>query len=356
MTPLQQYFYYVLAPSVTTNDENLDYYYDFSQSILEYTNVFTQLNLQWKWQHVARQNFKEIIAQIATNTNSLKPFVLNLCDGDDTNEAPGVSIIYELEKQGIIYSGANAFFYNITTSKIPMKQAFDAHQIPNSKWKIIHTDVVNNVEGLQVPILIKPAVSGGSMGISVKNVVHSNTELQQRVAEIAKGYRGWNLMVDGLFAEEFIVGEEFTTFIIGNYNSPETCIIYEPIHREFHESLAKEEQFLSFDRLWEIYEEETAMPNNANFYEYQKCASATDIAILKKLTLDVFIACKGVGYARLDFRKSESTSNFYCLEINAQCGLSEDENYTSIGAILRVSNVSFAEVIQHIIEEALRRL
>ena len=43
------------------------------------------------------------------------------------------------------------------------------------------------------------------------------------------------------------------------------------------------------------------------------------------------------------------------LEANAQCGLSEDEDYTSIGAILKVSNVSFTEVIIEILKDALRR-
>lgn len=43
------------------------------------------------------------------------------------------------------------------------------------------------------------------------------------------------------------------------------------------------------------------------------------------------------------------------LEANAQCGLSEDEDYTSIGAILKVSNVSFTEIIVEILKDALRR-
>jgi D-alanine-D-alanine ligase len=41
------------------------------------------------------------------------------------------------------------------------------------------------------------------------------------------------------------------------------------------------------------------------------------------------------------------------LEVNAQCGLSEDEDYTSIGAILRLSNQPFAELVKKIIETAL---
>jgi D-alanine-D-alanine ligase len=45
----------------------------------------------------------------------------------------------------------------------------------------------------------------------------------------------------------------------------------------------------------------------------------------------------------------------YVLEANAQCGLSEDENYTSIGAILRFSNKSFTEIIIAIINDAFKR-
>ena len=43
------------------------------------------------------------------------------------------------------------------------------------------------------------------------------------------------------------------------------------------------------------------------------------------------------------------------LEVNAQCGLSEDENYTSIGAILRYAGQSFAGLIGEIVDDALAR-
>ena len=43
------------------------------------------------------------------------------------------------------------------------------------------------------------------------------------------------------------------------------------------------------------------------------------------------------------------------LEANAQCGLSEDEDYTSIGAILRFAKKSFTYLIIEIIEDGLTR-
>jgi len=43
------------------------------------------------------------------------------------------------------------------------------------------------------------------------------------------------------------------------------------------------------------------------------------------------------------------------LEVNAQCGISEDEDFTSIGAILRVSGISFTELIASILTETIQR-
>ena len=76
---------------------------------------------------------------------------------------------------------------------------------------------------------------------------------------------------------------------------------------------------------------------------------------MKQLSLDAYRSCGGKGYTRIDIRQDATTGKLYMLEANAQCGLSEDENYTSIGAILKASNVSFTEVIGEILKDALRR-
>jgi D-alanine-D-alanine ligase len=354
---LKPYTIWVLAPHLESEDPNLKYYYDFTQSIAEYTKVFEELKAEWKWQPVTIKNYKEIIASIAATANGKTPLVFNICDGDEVNGAPGVSVIHELEKYGLIYTGSDAHFYDITTSKIPMKKAFDKAGVSSANWRVI-TDKKGSTKGIckrvGTPIIIKPAVSGGSMGVSVKNVVHTEEELAERVEEIKKGYRGWNLLADGLFVEQFITGPEYTTFITGSADDAENCIVYEPVKRIFHESLPDSEKFLSFDRLWEIYEDETPMPSNENFYEYGPVEPSL-IPALKQLSLDAYKACGGKGYTRIDIRQDATTGKLYMLEANAQCGLSEDENFTSIGAILKASNVSFTEVIGEILKDALRR-
>jgi D-alanine-D-alanine ligase len=130
--------------------------------------------------------------------------------------------------------------------------------------------------------------------------------------------------------------------------------VYTPVERRFHSSLPEKERFLSFDRLWEIYEDESPMPANENFYEYAPAPAKYQDEI-RALSMEAFVALQGKGYTRIDIRQDERTGKMYVLEANAQCGLSEDEDYTSIGAILKASGVSFTEVVVEILQDALRR-
>ncbi len=350
---------WVLAPYLVTEEANIDYYYDFSQSIAEYTKTFEELGIAWQWQPVTLQDYPDVIEKIIEekNTTAVFPIVLNLCDGDEVNGTPGISVVQLLEANDLVYTGSDEFFYRITTSKIPMKQAFDKAHVANAKWEAILSKEQNLdglLERLGTPVIVKPAVSGGSMGVGIKNVVSTQEELQQQVAQMFDGYRGWDLATDGIVAEEFIAGPEFTILIVGSSLFPDQCIVYDPVERVFHPSLPEKERFLSFDRLWEIYEEETPMPEDGNFYEYQSPDTSLHAA-LKQLSLDAYIATGGTGYTRVDIRMDSLTQKLYVLEVNAQCGLSEDENYTSIGAILRVSNKSFTQLIVEIINDALQR-
>ncbi|MES2003765.1 MAG: hypothetical protein V4450_04535 [Bacteroidota bacterium] len=357
--PIDRLKIWVLAPHLVTDDANIDYYYDFSQSIEEYTRCFAELGIAWQWQPVTVNDYAGIIDRIVAEKEAAVffPVVLNLCDGDEVNGTPGISVVQLLQQKELVYTGADEYFYRITTSKIPMKQAFDRAHVPNAQWEAI-VSKEQNLEGiferLGSPLIVKPAVSGGSMGVGVKNVVHTMDELQQQVRQMFDGYRGWNLAADGIVAEAFIAGPEFTTMIIGSAIFPEHCKVLLPVERVFHASLPETEKFLSFDRLWEIYEEETPMPEEANFYEYQLPDPATHKA-LQQISMEAYVATGGTGYTRVDIRMDRLTGKLYTLEVNAQCGLSEDENYTSIGAILRMSGVSFKAAIVAIINDAFRR-
>lgn len=350
------YFVWVIAPYLETEDPNLQYYYDYTQSIAEYSKVFHEIGCEWKWVNVTLKTVEEVIAGIKHHPTRKTNIVINLCDGDEVNGIPGVSVIHALEKHNLVYTGSNDLFYQITTSKIPMKEAFDLHRVPTPAWRIIgHEDVdlQSMFDHIGEVLIVKPAVSAGSLGLSIKNVVSNEAEFSKILSEMQQGYRGWKLDTGGLFVEEFVEGREFTTFVVGSSTHPETMRFYPPVERVFHASLPPREQFLSFDRLWETYDTETPLAEGS-LYEYRE-AEADLIPSLKQISLKTFQSVGGMGYGRIDIRMDKKSGKFYVLEINAQCGLSEDEDYTSIGAILRFAGKSFTYLIVEIIEDGLTR-
>ena len=163
---------WVLAPLLETSDANIDYYYDFTQSIAEYEKTFAELGVEWQWQPVTIKDYPAIIDLIVKEKDfsHKTPVVFNLCDGDEVNGTPGISVVKLLEERGLIYTGSDEYFYRITTSKIPMKKAFDKARVPSAKWKAIHdkNDIENIFELLGSPVIVKPSISGGSMGVGIK--------------------------------------------------------------------------------------------------------------------------------------------------------------------------------------------
>ena len=106
--------------------------------------------------------------------------------------APGISVIHYLEEKQLIYTGSREKYYHITTSKIPMKEAFDDANVSTSLWKAItdpKQDVIGICEYIGAPVIVKPAVSGGSMGLGLKNVVNNDNELKKVVDELYSAYR-----------------------------------------------------------------------------------------------------------------------------------------------------------------------
>src|SRR4026209_1327035 len=122
------YLVWVIAPYIETEDPNLQYYYDYTQSIAEYQKVFDEIGCEWKWMNVTMQTIEEVIKSIRPGSGTKTPIVINLCDGDELNSIPGVSVIATLERYNLIFTGSDDFFYRITTSKIPMKEAFDLYE------------------------------------------------------------------------------------------------------------------------------------------------------------------------------------------------------------------------------------
>ena len=350
---------WVLAPHLEGTDAHIEYYYDFSQSIAEYEKTFSELGIEWCWQPVTLGDYADILDAIDAEKKAgrIYPLVFNICDGDEINGTPGISVVKGLLERNLLFTGSDEYFYRITTSKITMKKAFDRSGVSTPPWLDLTGGTLDPAavfKTLPPPVMVKPSVSGGSMGIGTENVVYDEPQLLELIGKMRSGYRNWDLASGGLIAESFITGPEFTVLIVGDYDRPESAKVYTPVQRVFHPSLPENQQFLSFDRLWEIYEQETPMPDNGNFYEYERPPEAL-IADICRLSWDAYVSNNGRGYARIDVRQDKDTGKLYVLEVNAQCGLSEDEDFTSIGAILRIGGSTYAQLVEQIIGNAAER-
>jgi D-alanine-D-alanine ligase len=345
---------WVLAPFVATSDPTLDYYNDYSQSQAEFARAFDALGMAWRWQPVAMHDFREVIDSIARETTMHVPVVFNLCDGDETNGVPGISVIRHLDDVGLPYTGADQHFYHVTTSKVDMKHAFDAAGVPTAPWEVIPrgaTALGGAFKRRGSPLIVKPAISAGSMGITVDSVVTSATALRKQVRLLDEGYRGWDLASGGVFVERYIVGPEFTTLIVGCADAPDRSVVFPAVERVFHAALPPTEQFLSFDRLWEVYERESPLGEGEYLWQYGAAPAELQQRICD-VSWEAYRSVGGRGYGRVDVRMDSSTGELFVLEVNAQCGLSEDENYTSIGAILRLAGRSFSSMVRDIVADA----
>ena len=350
-------FVVVLVPSAATADPSLDYYNDYTGNRDEFARAFAELGVDWRWQPVTALNYREVIDAVIREHPTSPPLVFNLCDGDESNDVPGVAVIRYLDELRLTYTGADAAFYEATTSKITMKSAFDVAGVRTPTWAIIEKDptgVARLFERLGTPLIVKPAVGAGSMGITIKSVVDSDDALRHEARLLHEGYHGWNLASGGVLVEQFIDGPEFTTFIVGSADDPERSTIYPPVERVFHSSLPARQRLLSYDRLWEVYEREEPLADDAFLWEYGPAPEALSER-LKTVSWAAYVAMGGCGYGRVDLRMDARSGTLYVLEVNAQCGLSEDENSTSIGAILRFGNRSFARLVREIIDDAIAR-
>ncbi len=327
-------------------------------------DVFAELGLAWKWQPITLENMQTIVEEVAASSNEYIPVVLNYCDGnDEIDGCPGVSVIRMLEQKGIIFTGADSNFYHLTTSKIWMKRAFMEASVATAPYEVILDP--NRVQGvcdrLGTPLIVKPALAYASIGISLESVVESDKQVSKQVQRLLQGVHEMQFPPDSIFVERFISGREFTVFLLGDSQQPESIKIYPPIELVFHSSLPETKQFRSYDNFWGKYLEESSSSSSEPFYHCQQVAGDLNEKLCK-ISKRAYCATGGNGYARVDIRMDNNTQEIFILEVNANCAISSkpitdfsELDQTSLGTILHLAGISFAQLMSEIIVQAFAR-
>ena len=115
-------FVWVFIPYKIQGEKLVSEEYDTPACRQELADVFAELGLAWKWQPITLENIHGVVEEVAASRNGSIPIVLNYCDGNEIDGFPGISVIKLLESKGIIFTGADSRFFDITSSKILMKR------------------------------------------------------------------------------------------------------------------------------------------------------------------------------------------------------------------------------------------
>ena len=308
------------------------------------------------WVEVTPETSAREIARAQDEAARRPVVVFNLCDGIEVDGYPGIKTVRALEASGLPFSGADTAFYELTTPKTLMKQRLIERGVSTSPFVAIkdpQTDGARAGERLGYPLIIKPDVSAASFGISIKSVVKDESACIAQARVALSGERDLENYYEGVFAERFIPGREFTVLVASDPRAARGVFVYPPVERVFHAALPSHERLLSYDRYWEKYETEGALPDRAPIAHYES-APAEWADTLMTLAREAYVALDGVGYGRVDIRRDERTGEFLVLEANCNCGLSTDGE-TSVSWILRLSGQTMPKLLDRIFTDAVTR-
>jgi len=330
--------------------------YDTPAYRAEVKSWFDRLHLEWKWVPISRPTLDRAIEDTRNHSDPAGLVVFNLCDGDEIHGYPGLSVVRKLEEARVPFSGASAHFYEATTSKLRMKDRFAKHGVPTPPYVTIQDrpeDLARLTKDPGFPVILKPDISAASMGISLRSVVHDAESARAQVRRLIQDEKRQWEFVPTLFAERFVDGPEFTVFLVADREQPARVRALPAAERVFHSALPANERFLSRDRYWNEFKEEPSLPVNEPFV---RCALAAPDRQekLAKTAIGAYHAVGGTGYARVDIRMDKQTGELHVLEVNSNCELTQDEG-TSIGAILRLSETSLVDIVSLILHDAFDR-
>ncbi|NNM80295.1 MAG: D-alanine--D-alanine ligase [Gallionella sp.] len=220
-----------------------------------------------------------------------------------------------LELLGIPYTGSGVMASALGMDKWRSKLVWQAAGLPVPAYQMLNADFVADdvVRALGLPLFVKPACEGSSVGISK---VKTTDGLAAAYLEAAKH----DTLV---MAERFVGGGEYTVAILGEQALPVIRIV--PAN-EFYDYEAK---YLSDDTR----------------YLCPCGLGAEQEAAMQHLAKRAFALIGGQGWGRVDFLVSE-TGQPYVLEANTSPGMTD---HSLVPMAARRAGISFEQLVLQVL-------
>ncbi len=226
-----------------------------------------------------------------------------------------------LEFLGIPYTGSGVMGSAIGMDKLRTKRLAQSIAVPTADFVVLHSvaDIELAAEKLGLPMIVKPASQGSSVGMTRVN------EHSQLAAAFAAATR-----VDSVaFAEPWITGGEYTVAMLQGQALPSIRI---ETPREFYDYEAK------------YFRDDTR-------YHCPSGLSPPAEAHLASLARAAFDACGAEGWGRADFMM-DKTGRPLLLEINTVPGMTD---HSLVPMAARAAGMEFDELVWRILETSLVR-
>lgn len=347
----------VFAPYVEKGGELVSPHYDPPEYRAEIGAWLEALGARWEWVPIATRTLDAEIARTRTLAAEGDLIVFNICDGTVSDGFPGIEVVAALEASSLPYTGASEDFYRVTTSKAASKERLKAAGVATSPWVLarVPEDVDRAAATLPFPLFIKPDVSAGSYGIQIDSVVRDAAAAHRQFNAVRAGLHGQTFEDDAVLIERFIEGREFTVLVVEDPRERLGLFVLAPGERVFDAALPPSERFLAYERYWGEPVPGRPIPDLPTDPCHRYALAPPDLSpALADLARRAFRAVDGTGYARVDIRLDEPSGELLVLEVNAQCGLSTDDNST-VGSLLALSKQPMPPVIERILRHAMNR-
>ena len=223
-----------------------------------------------------------------------------------------------LELLGIPYTGSGVMASALGMDKWRSKLVWQAGGLPIPEYLMLDEQSKDHevVEKLGLPLFVKPANEGSSVGISR---VKAKSELQAAYRQAAKH--------DSLvIAERSISGGEYTVAILGDVALP----------------------VIKIEPAGEFYDYEAKYLRNDTRY---LCPCGLDDSQEKKmqrLAKQAFALIGGQGWGRVDFL-TDVEGNMYVLEANTSPGMTD---HSLVPMAAREAGISFEQLVLRVLELA----
>jgi D-alanine-D-alanine ligase len=228
-----------------------------------------------------------------------------------------------LEALNVPYTGSGVLGSALSMDKIRTKQVWLSLGLPTPRYVRLAkgADVHAATRELGLPVIVKPAAEGSSVGVSR---VHSESDLESAV-ELAARYPGELLM------EQLIEGDELTVAVLGDGRThqalPSIRIVPKGEWYDYNAKyVAEDTQYLCPGLEGEAEDE------------------------IRRIALAAFDAAGCSGWGRVDVMRDRGSGSFYLLEVNTAPGMT---SHSLVPKAARQVGIEFEELCWRILETSL---